>query len=206
MEEKEDSESAELVKPGKERQIFLKPDFFRDTKPAAGAERGIATHLALQYMNLEKADSESDVREEIERLREKRFLSGRQAEAVNAAAIAELFRSSLGQRIRSANRVWREFRFSLLCDAGELLHAGSGEEILLQGVVDCCIEESGELVIIDYKTDNVHTEEQLQQRCSLYESQVKAYTMSLCRIFSMPVKESVLYFLSCGRTVTIENI
>ena len=62
-----------------------------------------------------------------------------------------------------------------------------------------------ENVIIDYKTDNVHTEEQLRQRCSLYESQVKAYTMSLCRIFSMPVKESVLYFLSCGRTVTIEN-
>jgi ATP-dependent helicase/nuclease subunit A len=125
---------------------------------------------------------------------------------VNAAAIAELFRSSLGQRIRSADRVWREFRFSLLCDAGELLHAGSGEEILLQGVVDCCIEESGELVIIDYKTDNVHTEEQLQQRCSLYESQVRAYAMALSRIFSMPVKESVLYFLSCGRTFTIENI
>ena len=205
MEDHEDSESAELVKPGKERQIFLKPDFFRENKPAAGAERGIATHLALQYMNLEKADSESSVREEIERLREKRFLSVRQAEAVDAAAIAKLFSSPLGQRIRSADRVWREFRFSLLCDAGELLHIGSGEKILLQGVVDCCIEENGELVIIDYKTDNIHTEEQLQQRCSLYESQVKAYTMSLCRIFSMPVKESVLYFLSCGRTVTIEN-
>lgn len=205
LEDKEDSESAELVKPGKERQVFLAPDFFRENKPASGAERGIATHLALQYMNPEKADSESGVREEIERLREKRFLSARQAEAVNAAAIAELFRSSLGQRIRSADRIWREFRFSLLCDAGELLHTGSGEEILLQGVVDCCIEENGELVVIDYKTDNIHTEEQLQQRCSLYESQVRAYAMALSRILSMPVKESVLYFLSCGRTVTIEN-
>lgn len=206
MEENEDAESAVLVKSGKERQIFLTPDFFRENKPAAGAERGIATHLALQYMNPEKAESESGVRGEIERLREKRFLSVRQAQAVNIGAIAELFRSSLGQRIRAADRVWREFRFSLLCGAGELLHTGSGEEILLQGVVDCCIEENGKLVVIDYKTDSVHTEEQLQQRCALYESQIRAYAMALSRIFSMPVKESVLYFLSCGRAVTIENI
>ena len=203
MENAEDSEAAELVKPGKEKQIFLKPDFFRENKPAAGAERGIATHLALQYMNPEKTDSESGVREEIERLREKRYLSERQAEAVNTAAIAELFRSPLGQRIRAADRVWREFRFSILCNAGELLHTDSEEEILLQGVVDCCIEENGELVVIDYKTDNVHSEAQIEQRRSLYESQVKAYTMALTRIFSMPVKESVLYFLSCGRSVTL---
>ena len=205
LEDKEDSESADLVKPGKERQVFLKPDFFREDKPAAGAERGIATHLALQYMNPDKADSENGVREEIERLREKRYLTERQAASVDAGAIAGLFGSSLGRRIRMADRVWREFRFSILCKAGELLHSDSEEEILLQGVVDCCIEENGELVVIDYKTDNVHTEEQIEQRRSLYESQVKAYTMALSRIFSMPVKESVLYFLSCGRTVTIST-
>ena len=181
------------------------PDFYRKDTPATGAERGIATHLALQYMNLSQAGTESGVRNEIRRLREAQFLSQRQAESVNTAAIVSLFTSELGQRIRAADRIWREFRFSLLCDAGELLHAGSGEEILLQGVVDCCIEENGELVIIDYKTDNVRTEEQIAQRCSLYESQVKAYAMALGRIFSKPVKESVLYFLSCGRTVTIEN-
>ena len=159
--------------------------------------------MFIRLRNPEKTDSESGVREEIERLREKRYLSERQAEAVNTAAIAELFRSPLGQRIRAADRVWREFRFSILCNAGELLHTDSEEEILLQGVVDCCIEENGELVVIDYKTDNVHSEAQIEQRRSLYESQVKAYTMALTRIFSMPVKESVLYFLSCGRSVTL---
>ena len=33
--------------------------------------------------------------------------------------------------------------------------------LLLQGVVDCCIEEAGELVIIDYKTDYVKTDEDI---------------------------------------------
>ena len=203
--EEEDAEAAKLLPVSKKKRSFRLPDFYRKDTPATGTERGIATHLALQYMDLSKAATADGVSGEIRRLRDEQFLSQRQAEAVNVGAIVELFNSGLGQRMRRADRIWREFRFSLLCDAGELLQRGSGEEILLQGVVDCCMEEDGELVIIDYKTDNVHTEEQIAQRSSLYESQIKAYALALSRIFSKPVRESVLYFLSCGRTVTIKS-
>ncbi len=202
-EKQEDPEAADLVPAEKrEKRSFRMPDF-PESRPLTGAERGIATHLALQYMDLSKAGSPEGVREEIERLQQAAFLSSRQAEAVSQEAITELFRSEIGQRIRTADKVHREFRFSLLCRAGEILPVSSDEEILLQGVVDCCLEENGELVIIDYKTDSVRTPEQIRQRRDLYAGQVRAYATALSRIFGMPVKQTVLYFLSCGETVTV---
>lgn len=203
FETKEDEDAAELIPSGRRKRIFRYPDFAREEKTLTGAERGIATHLALQYMDISKAFSAEGISAEITRLKEQRYLSERQAEAVSLPAIQKLFSSALGERIRNADAVHREFRFSVLCNAGELLKADSSDEILLQGVVDCCLEEGGELVIIDYKTDHVFTEAQVQERCALYAGQVKAYAMALGRIFEKPVKETVLYFLSCDRMVSL---
>ena len=76
--------------------------------------------------------------------------------------------------------------------------------MLLQGVVDCLLEEDGELTVIDYKTDAVRTEEQLQERTALYTPQLRAYAKAVERIFGKPVKECVLYFLSMGRESRVE--
>ena len=187
----------------KQETVFRMPDFTRKDRPLTGAQRGTATHLVLQYMDFAAADSPAHIRQEIERLRALRVLSDREAEAVNAAAIGKLFASPLGRRMLAAERREREFKFSLLCDAGEVLGAAPGERVLLQGVVDCCIEEDGELVIIDYKTDAVHTEEEIAARSRLYAGQLRAYAAALRRIFQKDVKECVLYFLTPGRAVSL---
>ena len=201
MENEADDESFSMVPARRVR--FRKPELGAETKAISGSERGIATHLTLQYMNPERTGSVEEVEQEIARLREKNFLSERQTKAVNCEAIVKLFNSPLGERIRRADAVHREFRFSLLCDASELMNSAAGEEILLQGVVDCCLEENGELVIIDYKTDHISSDADLLQKKELYSSQVKAYSLALSRIFSMPVKETVLYFLSVGKEISV---
>lgn len=144
------------------------------------------------------------IRSEIDRLRAARFISAREAEAVNARSIERLVRLPLGYALLAAEKPMREFRFSLLMDADKLYgDAAKGEELLLQGVVDCCIEENGELVIIDYKTDYVKTEEDIAARSELYRGQLMAYAEALYRICAKPVKECVLYFLSADRAVTV---
>ena len=102
-----------------------------------------------------------------------------------------------------AEKPLREFRFSLLLDADKLYSGAEDEQLLLQGVVDCCIEEEDGLVIIDYKTDNVRTEEEILARAELYRGQLMAYAEALTRIFRKPVRECVLYFLSPGREVQV---
>ena len=102
-----------------------------------------------------------------------------------------------------AERREREFKFSLLCDAGELFPDAADEQVLLQGVVDCCIEEDGALTVIDYKTDAVRTEAEIAARADYYAGQLRAYAAALRRIFGKPVKECVLYFLAAGRSVSV---
>ncbi len=187
----------------KRHRAFRMPDFVKKDKPVTGTERGIATHLVLQYMDFGKSGSLAGIEEEIERLRQKRFISDREAEAVDAKAIEKLFASNLGSRMTGAEKMLREFKFSILCDAGKVFREAAGEQILLQGVVDCCIEEKGALTVIDYKTDNVLTADEIAERSRLYTPQLTAYADALERIYGMPVKERVLYFLAAGKAVSI---
>ena len=143
-------------------------------------------------MDFAAASSLEGVRGEIERLRQKRLLSDKEAEAVDAAAIARLFASPIGRRMLAAEHREREFKFSLLCGAETWFPGAGDEQVLLQGVVDCCIEENGALTVIDYKTDAVRTEEELRERADYYAGQLRAYAAALRRIFGKPVREGVL--------------
>ena len=197
----DDGEAAPLLP--ERHTSFPMPDFTRADKPVTGSERGVATHLALQCMDFAKTASVDEVRGEIARLECGQFISAREAEAVDAGAIYKLFASPLGRRMRAADALHREFKFSLLCDAEELFGTAEGEEILLQGVVDCCLEERGTLCIIDYKTDRVRTDEEIARRSEFYAPQLRAYAAALRRIFGMEVSSCVLYYLSAGKIVEI---
>lgn len=200
----EDDEEALRLAPEAQRS-FRSPDFLRAEKPLSGAEKGTATHMLLQFIDYSKAQTEQGVREELARLTASGHLSPRQAGAVEPAAVLRLFSSELGKRIMAADKISREFRFSLLCPAESFFEGGKGEKVLLQGVVDCVIEEKGELTIIDYKTDRV-SGTALDERARAYAGQLRAYALAVGRITGKPVKECVLYFLHSGKRIYVNEI
>ena len=179
-------------------KYFARPNFSKDELALSPTERGIATHLTLQFMDLKKGLSIASVKEEIARLSASGHLNSRQARAVRPELIVALMNSETGKRILNADILHREFKFSLLVKASELFETDADESILLQGVVDCCIEEPDGLVIIDYKTDNVRSRDQIEERAAVYQNQLKAYSLALERIFGKKVKQTVLYFLMAG--------
>ncbi len=171
-----------------------------DDRPLTPTQRGSAAHTLLQHIDYAKTGSETALREELSRLTEQKFLTPRQAESVDLGCILRLFASPIGRRIMNANRLWREFKFSLLCPAEKLFPGGEGESVLLQGVIDCMIEENGEITIIDYKTDRVRGDETLE-RAKGYAKQLEAYAYAAQRMTGRPVRECVLYFLYSGEIV-----
>jgi len=199
-----EDEDAQALMPRGHKEFRL-PDFLRKDRPLTGAQRGTATHLVLQYMDLAAAGSLAQIEAEVERLRQRRVLSDAEAEAVDAGAIEKLFTSPLGRRMLAAPEREREFKFSLLCDASEFFGRAAGEQILLQGVVDCCLLEADGLVIIDYKTDAVRSDSEIAARSRWYAGQLRAYARAMSRIFGRPVKECVLYFLTPGRAVSLSE-
>ena len=78
-----------------------------------------------------------------------------------------------------------------------------GDEILLQGVVDCAMVDDDGVTVIDFKTDYV-TEETLPTVTQRYKAQVSTYAEALERIYNKPVKSAVLYFFAMNRFVEVK--
>ena len=164
------------------------------------AEQGTATHLALQYLDF----SDRDAAGQVERLRARQLLSPEQAAAVDTAALERFLQSNLADEIRAGRNVLREYRFTLLMDASFYDPAASaGDEMLLQGEVDCCFETEQGITVVDFKTDRVFREEDLARRAEEYRPQLEAYSRALAQVLEKPVVRRVLYFLAPGREVEL---
>lgn len=176
------------------------PRFRQEGAGLTPAEQGTATHLALQYLDF----SDSDVSGQLERLTARQLLSSEQAAAVDTAALERFLQSSLAGEIRAGHNVLREYRFTLLIDASLYDPAASaGDEMLLQGVVDCCFETEQGITVVDFKTDRVFREEDLARRAEEYRPQLEAYSRALEKVLEKPVVRRVLYFLAPGREVEL---
>ena len=65
---------------------------------------------------------------------------------------------------------------------------------MLQGVVDCFVIEPDGITILDFKTDRRPDPER-------YRPQLQAYGEALSRIYRMPVKAQILYFLTVDKEI-----
>ncbi len=183
--------------------VFRIPDFSPQKQVAlSGAEIGTAVHLVMQHIDFSKATSVTAIRQELERLTAQRILQPEQAAAIRVGQIYRFFASETGQRLRRAEQVVREFRFSLLMPASRYFSEGAEEEVLLQGVIDCFFEEAGKLTILDYKTDFIN-DDNLESKIQTYLPQLRAYRDALERILGKPVSGAILYFLGAGLAVPL---
>ena len=176
------------------------PRFRQEQAGLTPAERGTATHLVLQYLDF----SGGDVPAQVQRLRQWNLLTDQQAETVDVEALERFLASPLAEEIRRGSHVLREYPFTLLMDARELdPGAVSGDQILLQGVVDCCFETAEGLTVVDFKTDHVFRREDVLRRAETYRSQLEAYSRALAKVLERPVVRRVLYFLEAGKAIEL---
>ncbi len=179
---------------------WRQPDFSEKTQ-LTSSEKGSAMHLFMQYVPLQACSDPQGVESELRRLVQERFISQAQADVIDGAKVSKLFASALGKRILSADDLHREFKFSILTDAGTYYPDAAGEQVMLQGVVDCFWIEDGELVIVDFKTDRICGD--LEAKTENYRLQIETYAAALSKIFELPVKEKILYFFDADASVTV---
>lgn len=111
---------------------LVQPKFRREKKGLTPAERGTATHLVLQYLDLQNLD----VPGQVEKLRLEAKLTAEQAAAVDVPALRRFLESPLAEEMRQAETAAREYRFTVLMPARDYDPAAAEEDsILLQGVV-----------------------------------------------------------------------
>lgn len=187
----------------KKRQITYRPDFAAEERGLTPAQRGTALHLAMQHLPLDSDLSVEGIGKTVKGLVEKKYLTQLQGDAVDIPKLAAFFESELGQQIKRAKVLHREFKFSVLVPAREYYpRAEEGEEVLLQGVVDAWFEDERGITVVDFKSDRV-TAGSEGQKAEEYRPQLEAYSRALESILEKPVCRRVLWFFATDTTVEI---
>jgi len=180
---------------------LYRPRFAAEKLGLTPAQKGIATHLVMQYLDFARCGSAGQIAEQIGELVEREFITEQEGQAVDPKRLAAFFQTPLGGQLTAA-KVNREFKFSLLVDAGDYYPGLAGEELLLQGVVDCWFETDEGITVVDFKSDWV-TEQTLPARAAQYKPQLDTYARALNAITGLPVVRRVLWFFALDRAVEV---
>lgn len=202
----------ELEGPEQLPELAERPAFLADESASrmTGAERGTAYHRAMQLMELaalrglEGRAMADRIREMLDGFAAQKRMTQAQRDAVKPSMLARFLSGEAGQRLLRAGEVHREWPFNVTLRADEALSAQEagrfgGEELLVQGTVDCCFIEDGQWVLMDYKTDRGDAQT-LRER---YRPQLSVYALALERITGIPVREKLLCLLGQAQVVEV---
>ena len=179
---------------------FRKPAFISQTQD--GTAYGKLMHLVMQYLRYDQCGDLDAINGELDRLIENGYLTKDQRRCINVDQILAFFRSDIGRKVMRSDCVLREFKFSVLDDAGAYGEHLEEEKVLLQGVVDCALIEDDGITVIDFKTDHV-TEDTVFATFENYKPQVQTYARALARIYDLPIKSAFVYFFRLNRFLQI---
>ena len=190
-------------------RLARRPRFLQAAGRAlTAAERGTAVHLVLQHLDLRAPLDEGGIVAQVQAMTARGLLTAEQASAVDAGQLARFFASPLGQRLqRHAGNVRREIPFTLALPAAEVYpdldpQVAAGERVVVQGVIDCLIALPDELVLLDFKTDDV-VKDALEEAVRPYMGQMALYRRSVQEIYGRGVTEAYLVFLVAGEAVRV---
>ena len=177
----------------------------------SAADAGTATHKFLQHVSLENAGDLVALKAEAERLESEKVLSADECKVLDLNVVAEFWNSETGQKIRkqSAN-VKRELAFTAKFSPPELAEIigtkfGADlkdEFVVVQGMADLVVLLPQEIWLVDFKTDDVRKNE-LAGKIKIYAPQLKLYARALEKIYSRPVTDCRLHFLSLQHSESI---
>ena len=160
--------------------------------------RGSAMHVLLHRADLAACTDEQAVLAQADLLAAQGYLTSEERAQVWPGPIVAFASSDLGHRTLLAQKVLREYEFSILLDAGELLEEGPpGEDVLLNGAIDLLLFEPDGLTVIDFKTDRVQPGGE-GEKAREHALQLALYRRAAEELFGLPVKEAWVWFLRTG--------
>lgn len=194
--------SVSALKRMQEPEVF-RPVFAPSAEDGLdAAQRGTLMHRIMEHIGLEPKD-EAEVSVRIAQMAERCIIDSALVSEADAGAVSRFLQSDIAARARRSQMVRAEQPFCLRMSAREAgLSETSGENVVVQGVIDLCFVENGKWIIVDYKTDRVSKGE-TQQAANKYAVQLDLYAKALSRITHMDVAQKHIYFLKIGEAIML---
>ena len=155
----------------------------------AGTSVGRAVHAVLQSIDLATGDG---LEERARAQAAAEGIPGREGEIARLARVA--VESSIVRRAVASGRLWREVPVAVPIGNGSL-----------QGFIDLLFEEPDGLVVVDYKTDSIVSDE-TREAIDRYRLQGGSYAHAVSTVTGISVKEVVFLYLQPRREVLLEDV
>lgn len=188
--------------PGEDDAFAALPPWLAGEEAAvSGAQRGTALHKALQYITPAADQTTATLRREIDAFVRQGLLSREEAKLVYVPALAAFCQSDIGRRMAESPEMHREYPFTVLLAGGDPLpETEKGEQILIQGVIDCLFREDDAWILVDYKSDRLETADAFRGR---YAVQLALYKRAVEQITHRPVEETYIYSLHLQQEIRL---
>lgn len=189
------------------RDDWEEPGFMSGDRRISSARRGTAYHSVMEEIDFTRASEEGTdyICSCMDDMVRRGLFTEEEMKAVDPVRIKMFFDSDLGKRAVKASasgQLWKEQTF-------ESKIGVKGEDVLVQGVIDCCFMEDDGMVLLDYKTNRVNkaadTESETDRIKSIYRTQLEVYADALAKASGSEVKEKYLYLFSLDREVKVEG-
>ena len=192
------------------------PEFMGGVESDASAKRGIATHQFMQFFDVSGL-RDNGLDSELDRLVKTGYLTETDLGRIRREELELFARSDLFTLMQGQVKLYREMRFNvnmpaeLFVENEEYKDRYSGRQILVQGVIDCIIEDQdGTLHLVDYKTDRLldsEIKDPEKARAKLtkeHKTQLGFYSEAILRIFGVRPATVQVYSTVLGRLVDID--
>ena len=177
------------------------------SRKASAADIGTAYHRIMEFLDFSKvteASGKADsayIEERAAFLKEHGAIDEDVYASLDLSKVAAFFESALGKRAVAAGKkgsLKREKPFTLKTER-------DGREVLVQGIIDCCFEEDGKMILIDYKSSYIRPgkarETELARVRDEYKVHIDLYSEAVRKGTGMEVSEAYLYLFTIAEAL-----
>jgi ATP-dependent helicase/nuclease subunit A len=184
------------------------PRFLSAARAPNAAERGSLLHRALEHLDFRAAreglSQPARLEEDLRALAARGLFTPEEAAAVDLGRLRNFLESDICRRAAAAPELCKETPFVVRKEL-------DGEEILVQGVIDCWFVEDGSPVLIDYKSGQTFAygtanarEAAIERFIARHRPQLAVYAEAIESIRGTRVAESFLFLLGEGLCVPVD--
>lgn len=166
-----------------------------------GAQVGTLIHSVLQQVDYSRlsqdtAEMEAYARELLQTMAERGFMTEAERKLVPVEILISYFTSEFARNLGRAEWRMQEVPFTFLRPWKDLTGEDLPGETAVQGVMDLVAQVSGELILVDFKSDRVYGD--YTAHSERYQTQISVYREACVRAFGKAPAAVYLYYLRGG--------
>ena len=159
-----------------------------------GASYGTLIHNILMYIDYTKINSYDDLKEFVNDLENNKVIKKESITLNMLNRINTFLNSNIGKELKKSIEIHKEKEF--------ILRDKSVSNSDIQGVIDLYyINEKGNIILVDFKTDNLEKEAEFISR---YKIQLEIYKRALEKLINKKVEKSYIYSFKLGKEIEVD--